>query len=72
MTAWRSTLRSAQKRCAQRAPVNSLDGLVDTSAAAKTQPAGAGTTFPCRDALLRGLKERTMAAVEPVSGEFPK
>ena len=69
MTASRSTLRSAQEGCAQRAPVNSLDGSVDTSAAAETQPAGSGTTLPCRDALLRGLKESTVAAVEPVSGE---
>ena len=31
---------------------------------AETQPGGSGTTLPCRDHLLGGLKERTMAAVE--------
>jgi hypothetical protein len=67
MTAWRSTPGSAQERCARRALVNSLDGSVGTSAAAETQP---GTTLPCRDDLLRGLKEVTMAAVEPVSGIY--
>lgn len=55
--------------------VNSLDGSVDTSAAAETQPAGSGTTLACRDNLLLGLKERTIAAVEtgiwgiPAQGE---
>ena len=36
---------------------------------AETQPGGSGTTLPCRDHLLGGLKERTLAAVESVSGE---
>ena len=40
-----------------------------TFAAAETQPGEPGTTLLCRDDLQRGLKERTMAAVEPVSGE---
>jgi hypothetical protein len=69
MIAWRSTPGSAQERCARRALVNSLDGSAGTFAAAETQPGGPGTTLPCRDDLLGGLKERTMAAVEPVSGE---
>ena len=69
MTAWRSTPGSAQERRARRALVNGLDDLVGTFAAAKTQPGASRTTLPCRDDLLGGLKERTMAAVEPVSGE---
>ena len=42
---------------------------VSTFAVAETQPGGSGTTLPCRDHLLGGLKERTLAAVESVSGE---
>ena len=45
MTAWRSTPGSAQERCARRAPVNSLDGSVDTFAAAETQPGGPAPPF---------------------------
>ena len=52
-------------------PANSLDGSVDTFAAAETQPGGPGTTLPCRDDLLRELKERTKAVVEPISGGNP-
>jgi hypothetical protein len=34
----------------------------------ETQPGEPGTTFSCRDDLLRGLKERMMADVAPISG----
>jgi hypothetical protein len=43
MIAWRSTPRSAQERCARRALVNSLDGSVDTLAAADR---GLGGSLP--------------------------
>jgi hypothetical protein len=69
MTAGRSIPGSAQERCARRALVNRLDRSGGTSAAAEMQPGEPGTTLLCRDDLLRGFKERTMAAVEPVSGE---
>jgi hypothetical protein len=38
-------------------------GSSGTFVAAETQPRGPGTTLPCRDDLLGGLKERTMATV---------
>jgi hypothetical protein len=46
MIAWRSTPGSAQERCARRALVNSLDGSVDTLAAADRGLGGLGTTLP--------------------------
>jgi hypothetical protein len=62
MTAARSIPASAQERCARRTLVNGLDRSGGTSAAAEMQPGEPGTTLLCRDDLLRGLKERTMAA----------
>jgi hypothetical protein len=69
MTAWRSTPGSAAERCARRALINSLYGSVDTFAAAETQPGGLAPPLPCRYDLLDGIEERTVAAVEPISGE---
>jgi hypothetical protein len=69
MTAWRSTPGSAQERCARRASVNSLDGLVDTFAAAETQLRGPGTPFHAAMTCYVASRSARWPLWEPASGE---
>jgi hypothetical protein len=62
MTARRSTPKSAQEKYVPRPLV--IEALTRWYiAATDAKPWGSAANLPCRDDLLGGLKERTMAAV---------
>jgi hypothetical protein len=61
MTAWCSTPGSAQEKSARRALVEQPRRLGWHICRGRGVAWGSGTALPCRDALLRGLKEFTMA-----------
>ena len=60
---------SGQERRVRRALVNSVEGSVGSFTAAEAQPGGLAPLFPAAMTCYLGLKERTMAVVERVSGE---